>query len=55
VNRAALSLLAVIVGIVCVLVAAFAVDWRLGLATLGVLAILFGYLVDAPDTRDPVA
>lgn len=35
-----------VVGLVLVLVAAFAVDWRLGLGLVGVLLVALGYLTD---------
>lgn len=34
-----------ILGICCVLIAAFAVDWRLGLATSGVMLTTVGFLL----------
>lgn len=42
-NRESLTTVIELVGIVCVLVAAFAVDWRLGLACVGVLLCVVGY------------
>lgn len=38
-----------IVGIICVLVAAFATSWCLGLAVLGVALISAGYVLGQPD------
>lgn len=34
-----------IVGVCCVLIAAFACDWRLGLAVSGVLLVSIGFLL----------
>jgi hypothetical protein len=36
-----------LVGVFCLLVAAFAFDWRIGLATVGVVLLLVGYTIGA--------
>lgn len=43
-NRDQLSSLLELLGVAAVLVAAFATDWRLGVAVVGVCLIVVGYL-----------
>lgn len=43
-NRDQLSSLLEVLGVVAVLVAAFATDWRLGIAVVGVCLVTVGYL-----------
>lgn len=43
-----LSTVAELVGLVLVAVAAFLVDWRLGVAVVGVLLVLLGWALDRP-------
>lgn len=43
-----LSTVAELVGLVLIAVAAFVVDWRLGLAVVGVLLVLLGWVLDRP-------
>ncbi len=52
-DHATLSIVAVFLGVVCILIALVALDWRLGLAGLGALLIAAGYLVDVPDGEGP--
>lgn len=46
-----LSTVVELLGVLLVVVAAFAVDWRLGLAVVGGAAVIAGYLLD-DDTPD---
>lgn len=45
-NRAALSIIAAVLGVVLIVFAAFAWDWRAGAATVGGVLIIVGWFVD---------
>lgn len=50
--RVNLSTLVEFVGLLLVVVASFAVDWRLGAAFIGVVLVAVGYVLDGPSGGD---
>lgn len=55
VRMVTLSTVVELVGVLCLLVAAFAVDWRLGVALVGVLLLAAGFLLDVSDRAEASA
>lgn len=48
-----LSSLVELIGAACILTAAFAADWRVGVALIGVLLVAVGYLADQSEEEQP--